>query len=61
MWIAGPMSIDDLSQIENHVTPNGCHFAFTHFERNMLITKERDNSTKFGMHTHLNEGYIYQK
>ena len=55
------MSIDDLSQIENYVMPDGCHFAMTCFERIMLISQEPDSSTKFGMHTHLNEGYLYQK
>ena len=31
------------------------------FERIMLISQEHDSWTKFGMHTHLNEGYLYQK
>ena len=55
------MSIDDLSQIENHVTPDGCQFAIRRFERIMLISQEHDSSTKFGMHIPLNEGYLYQK
>ena len=46
-WIAGPMSIDDSSQIENYVTLDDCHFAMTRFERIMLISQEH-------------EGYLYQ-
>ena len=56
------MSQDDLSQFENYGW-HGWHFATARFEHIIagISRTACDSSMKFGMHTHLNEGYLYQK
>ena len=54
------MSQDDLSQLENYGW-HGWYFATARFEHIIsgISRTACDSSMKFGMHTHLNEWYLY--